>query len=51
MLRSGIRILGVLLNGVEGDTGYGEVYAYDQTTLAAQRLSPEKPVAAASRSL
>lgn len=51
MLRSGIRILGVLLNGVEGDTGYGEVYAYDQTTIAAQRLSPEKPVAAASRSL
>ncbi|HTD53182.1 MAG TPA: polysaccharide biosynthesis tyrosine autokinase [Thermoanaerobaculia bacterium] len=51
MLRSGIRILGVLLNGVEGDESYGEVYAYDQTTLAAHRLTPEKPVAAASRSL
>jgi succinoglycan biosynthesis transport protein ExoP len=51
ILRSGIRVLGVLLNGVEGDARYGEVYAYDQTTLAAHRLTPEKPVAAASRSL
>jgi len=51
MLRSGIRILGVLLNGVEADASYGEVYAYDQATVKADRLTPEKPVAAASRSL
>jgi succinoglycan biosynthesis transport protein ExoP len=49
MLRSGIRILGVLINGVEEGVAYGEVYAYDEGSYAPRRASPDKPAATASR--
>ncbi|MGH9318017.1 MAG: hypothetical protein ACRD1P_13035, partial [Thermoanaerobaculia bacterium] len=49
MLRGGIRILGVLINGVEEDVAYNEVYAYDEAPDAAHRPSPDKPAATAPR--
>ncbi|MGH9315716.1 MAG: GumC family protein [Thermoanaerobaculia bacterium] len=45
MLRGGIRILGVLINGVEEDVAYNEAYADDEGPYGAHRPSPDKPAA------